>query len=337
MRTVSHDVRKPRQTGVSNVIRWIQPGETGVDFSYSKPPPARLVELGYTFVVGYISPNYRKNLLNPQDYIDAGLGVLYVYEVAATTPNGGRLRGLADGAQAKFQLEALGQPHDVPFLVAFDTNTNTTNIAAHIDYFNAVAETAAPYFCGAYEDTDLAAQIDEAIGWLPLAWSWSGGSKADAEAKARALGFHVLQQKGYWIDNMWAVDPNLCIRTFTTWGTPNAAPPALQGVIPMDVVTNAEASDWAGGAGSTKFALQYAGQALYHLSPLEWKAGGSQDGVAMSDDELTALAAIPAAQAPPGPAGPAGVTGPTGPQGPPGPSGTVDEAALVAKLKIVLA
>jgi GH25 family lysozyme M1 (1,4-beta-N-acetylmuramidase) len=69
-------------------------------------------------------------------------------------------------------------------------------------------------------------------------------------------------------------------------------PVPTPGVIPMDVVTNA--NDWdAGAAGTVKFALQYAGKALYHLSPVEWVAGGSQAGIPMGNAELDALAAIP--------------------------------------------
>lgn len=199
-------------------VRTIQVGETGVDFAYSKPPPARLVELGYSFVVGYVSSNQSKNLLNPHDYINAGLGVIYVFELSATRPNGGAVAGTADGAFAKAWLQGCGYPTDVPVIAAFDTNSTAANLAAHVAYFNAFAVSAAPYPIGAYLDADLAARVDEAIGWLPLAWSWSGSSKADAEQKARALGYHVLQGKGFYIDNQWAVDPNVAIRPFPTWG-----------------------------------------------------------------------------------------------------------------------
>ena len=66
----------------------------------------------------------------------------------------------------------------------------------------------------------------------------------------------------------------------------------------MDVVTNA--NDWdpepSGQLrlkGYVKFAVNYRGQALYHLLPTEWKAGGSKPGVLMSNEEIDELAAIP--------------------------------------------
>lgn len=209
------------------MIRWIQPGETGVDFSYTKPPPALLVAKGYTFVVGYLSPNPSKNLLNPQSYLDAGLDVLFVWEVSATSPNGGRAKGIAHGIAAKDALDAFGYPYGVPVILAFDTNSVAGNIAAHIEYFNGFVDMVSPYVVGAYEDTDLAVltNAETTADWLPLAWSWSGGSKADAEAKARALGFHVLQLKGFYIDDLYPVDPNLCIKAFPAW---SARPEAEQ-------------------------------------------------------------------------------------------------------------
>jgi hypothetical protein len=174
--------------------------------------------------------------------------VLYVYEASATSPNNGAALGAIHGADAKRQLEALGQPYSVPFLAAFDTNTTAANIANHVAYYNAFAAAAAPYFVGVYADTDLGAAVDEAIGWLPLAWSWSGSSKADAEAKARALGYHVLQLKGFYIDNTWAVDPNVAIRPITTWGIASdvPAPTPSEEDEDMKVVSNAEPRAWAG-------------------------------------------------------------------------------------------
>jgi hypothetical protein len=87
--------------------------------------------------------------------------------------------------------------------------------------------------------------------------------------------------------NDWEILDRIC-------GLDRAVPVPTQGAIHMDVVCNA--SDWdSGAAGNVKFALQYAGQALYHLSPVEWEAGGSLPGTPMSNEQLDALAAIPVA------------------------------------------
>lgn len=61
----------------------------------------------------------------------------------------------------------------------------------------------------------------------------------------------------------------------------------------MDVVTNAEQLTPNDPPLTVKFAVAYRGQSLYHLSGPEWAAGGSKDGVALSNADLDAIAAIP--------------------------------------------
>lgn len=266
----------------------IRPGDTGIDFSYSKPPAARLVELGYRFVVGYVSPNPDKNLLDPWQYISAGLGVVYVFELTATRPNQGGDAGRQDGAFARLWLERCGYPTDVPVVVAFDTNTSQTNLAAHVAYFNGFKTAAAPYLCGAYEDTDLARYTDAetTIDWLPLAWSWSSSvSLADARRKAYELGFHVFQGKGFWIDGKWAVDPNVCVRPFPAWGL---APPAPQEADMPAFISNKQAGKYGAApspqGGCTIWELVEGRKRA--LSLAEWNGYGNPFGVALPDSDL---------------------------------------------------
>jgi len=209
----------------------VKAGERGVDFSFAKPPAARLLELGYSFVVGYISvppASPAKNISKSEceAYLAAGLAVLLVWEMSATSPNGGATVGAAHGSDAKLCAAARGYPVEVPILVAVDTNTTATTIDAHEAYVEAFAPAVAPYPIGIYGDTDILARCAGLwrIGWVPNAWSWSGTSRKDAEAKARALGAHVLQRTGFHIDGVWAVDPNEAIADFPAWGT---APPPV--------------------------------------------------------------------------------------------------------------
>lgn len=215
----------------------VRPGETGVDFSWTKPPASRLVELGYTFVVGYISvppASAGKNITKAQcdEYIAAGLKVLLVWEMSAETPNQGYWRGRTDGVGARIQAEKRGYPVDVPILTAVDTNTTTANIGAHTEYVRGFVETVAPYPVGIYGDTDILRRVQGwRIGWVPNAWGWSAASRVLAEAEAAAVGAHVLQRKGFYIDDKWAVDPNVAVREFPAWGKstlphPETPPPA---------------------------------------------------------------------------------------------------------------
>lgn len=209
-----------------------------MDFSFSKPPAARLVELGFSFVVGYISippASTSKNISKVQceAYIAAGLKVLLVWEMSATSPNLGAAAGAPHGRNAAQLAGARGYPVDVSIIVADDTNTTDPNIDAHEAYVRAFADNCGPYPIGLYGDTDILYRCRGLwrIGWVPNAWSWSGTSRKDAEAKARAVGAHVLQRTGYHIDNLWAVDPNDAIADFPAWGTvtipeePDTTPP----------------------------------------------------------------------------------------------------------------
>ena len=209
----------------------VHAGEKGVDFSFAKPPAARLVELGYSFIVGYISvpPSApAKNITKTEceAYIAAGLKVLLVWEMSATRASLGATYGKLDGNNAKNMALARGYPADVPILVADDTNTIATNIDNQEAYMRAFAVECSPYPIGIYGDSDILARCVGLwrIGWLPNAWSWSGASRANAEAKARAVGAHVLQRTGFYIDNIWAVDPNEAIADFPAWGNPQPVP-----------------------------------------------------------------------------------------------------------------
>ena len=128
--------------------------------------------------------------------------------------------GTQDGTNAKAQAGLRDYPTDVPILCAVDTNTTATNVVKQEAYVRAFAVAAAPYPIGIYGDTDILGRCAGLwqIGWLPSAWSWSGTSRAQAEAKAKALGAHVLQYTGFYIDQIWAVDPNVAINDFPAWG-----------------------------------------------------------------------------------------------------------------------
>jgi hypothetical protein len=211
----------------------IRTGERGVDFSFSKPPAARLVELGYNFVVGYISippASPSKNLTKAQceAYIAAGLKVLVVWEMDAARPNKGATYGELDGKAARLEAIKLGYPVDeVSIITACDLNSFLDNIDQHERYVRGFHKTSEQEFIGLYGDTDILARTTDVwnIGWVPVgAWAWSGTSYANAVAKAHAIGAHVLQQRGFWLDNQWAVDPNDAIADFPAWGTPTQPP-----------------------------------------------------------------------------------------------------------------
>lgn len=277
----------------------VRTGEKGVDFSFARPPAARLRELGYTFVVGYISvypASPAKNITKPEceAYIANGLKVLLVWEMSATRASLGEMYGKADGANARQLAKARGYPIDVPILVADDTNTIATNIDAQEAYMRAFAAACYPYPIGIYGDIDILARCEGLwqVGWLPNAWSWSGSSRKDAEAKARAIGAHVLQHTGFYIDNTWAVDPNEAIADFPAWGLELPPPtPTPPGDDDMEVITNDEPHTFTDGntyqPGVVKWVL---GTVKRHLQEEEWrKVYGGVAGIGLSNASLASI------------------------------------------------
>lgn len=214
--------------------RWVQPGERGADFSYTKPHPAILVEFGYTFVFGYFTtpPSNPKKILEAAvdpppvfkhgDYLDAGLVVGYVFEKAADRALAGAAAGVEDGLAFAAFLESIEYPPECSALAADDTATTGANIRIKQQYMDGF-RSAMPNR-GIYAGSKLGRVLDWDLGWLPNAWSWSVGvntstavSRADAREAAIALGYHVIQSTGFYLDGLYPIDPNECVKPFLGW------------------------------------------------------------------------------------------------------------------------
>ena len=293
------------------MTRTVKAGERGVDFSFARPPASRLIELGYTFVVGYISvppAAPAKNITRAQmdEYRAAGLEPFLVWEMSASRANLGANYGTLDGIAAK--QEAFARGYTSPILVADDTNTTTGvlgaimavgrlfrslflgsggNIDAQEAYMRAFAKACAPYDIGIYGDCDILERCLGLwrIGWLPNAWAWSGSSRAAAEARAKALGAHVLQRKGFYIDNVWAVDPNEAIADFPTPVTP---PPI--GDDDMKIANNAEVRTMPYGQAAPFTAVFAVGDFKRNIGGEEYRElYGNAPAVALSNAALDAI------------------------------------------------
>lgn len=238
----------------------VRSGERGVDFSFARPPAARLLELGYSFVVGYISvppASPAKNISRAEceAYLAAGLSVLLVWEMSATRATLGAAYGTQDGQDATAAARARGYPPEVTILAADDTGTTTANLPNKIAYMRAF-DAACDFDMGIYGGVKILTPLVGVwtIGWVPItAWSWSvslaklpNEPMADYNKRGRqaardaaiAVGAHVLQDTGFYIDNTWAVDPNTVIADFTAWGNPRPQPQPEDEVI--DIVRDAE-------------------------------------------------------------------------------------------------
>lgn len=280
-------------------IRTVQPGEKGVDFSYSKPPPQLLIDLGITFVAGYSSYNTTgKNCDNPSIYIDAGLTYIDLWEVSQTSTNGGYNVGAQHGLDAAKSAQRKGVPPGVAIVACNDTNTTPANIGAQNAYMDGFVRHETPYQLGMYDDTDLAAfNRDWILGILPSAWSWSQDgehlpTRAKAEARAHALGYHIFQHNSMYLPGTsYRVDPLECVRPFQAWGNPLPNQPT-PGVEMLPVISNAEPHTLPDGSGPfpvgvVKWCL---GTVKRHLQEGEWRnVYGSQQGTLLTNADLATI------------------------------------------------
>jgi len=226
-------------------------GSLAADYSYARPPVARLKQLGYATVVRYISATTStKNVSfnEVQAIRAAGLNLLLVWEMRATDALGGGPVGAASGAAALKVLRGLGYPEDVPVLVAVDQDITSKTVAVAIAYLAGFARAVAPYPIGVYGDADilLAYGNFSQLGWLPNAQAWSSVNKA---AAITAGVVHALQHRVVAIDGKWSVDPSTVIAPMPCWGAdvtlhqpPPSVPPSTTAMLPAKPISAALAA-----------------------------------------------------------------------------------------------
>lgn len=298
----------------------VRAGEIGFDSSFSHPPVQRTVELHFAFRVGYIStppsaPGKNITIAECGDTIDAGQRLMLVWEKTADRATLGAMYGTLDGAEAKREADLRGQPHDAPILFADDTSTTVANLPRKMAYMYAAAAACAPYPMGIYGGVKILAPLVGlwVVGWVPItAWSWSvsvtrqvGETTAAYNARGRAaciqaahdVGAHVLQDKGYYIDNTWAVDPNVAIADFPAWGHPDPTP-TPQGDDDMKIAINKEARSMPYGVADPLTAVFVVGEFKRNVGAEELAA--LYPGVTPAPLSNAALDAIPDYVAAPG-------------------------------------
>jgi hypothetical protein len=151
----------------------------GFDCSYSKPGWMEMRAAGYTFMLGYVSPNPAKNLSasNFYDYhVRAGMAVGLVWESTIGRALQGSAAGTADGKAAELQANTIGYPTDAVIFFAVDQDTTSASYAAIQSYANSFnLNTRRPV--GIYGEADV---VDHFVtpgvqpvryGWQTAAWS----------------------------------------------------------------------------------------------------------------------------------------------------------------------
>ena len=167
----------------------------GLDYSFSRPEPARIAREGFAFVMRYLSYTPGKNI-TPQErdaLFAAGLSIGLVWETYAQRPMSGYAGGREDAQAAYSQARALGQPLDRPIYFAVDWDASESEIATVRDYLSGAASILGAERIGVYGSYRVVSVCMEtgaaAWGWQTYAWS----------GRSIYAGAHIYQySNGEW-------------------------------------------------------------------------------------------------------------------------------------------
>jgi hypothetical protein len=164
----------------------------GVDEAWSHAATPVLKSLGYAFVCRYLGPDPSKNCtpVEARGILGAGLELVLVYEGAGQRALAGFQAGVTDGALAKAQALAVGQPIDRPVYVAVDFDVQPPQVSDVLAYLRGFAlSMGGASRAGVYGGYDIVrAALDAGVvrwAWQTLAWS---GGRWDARAQLQQYG-----------------------------------------------------------------------------------------------------------------------------------------------------
>lgn len=149
----------------------------GIDFAYGDPHPALLKQAGVSFVCRYYSPDRSKNLTREQaeDYSQAGISIVTVWESVAQASLGGHAAGVADATAARKMADSLGQPDRSPIFFAVDYELQQGQKDLVEGYFKGACDAIGKDRVGAYGGlaTVILTYVRDCADyrWQTLAWS----------------------------------------------------------------------------------------------------------------------------------------------------------------------
>lgn len=174
---------------------------TGVDFSFSRVPPAIAAAAGHRFGVSYLTDldtSHRAKAWTAGEiaaYRAAGLGVVAVWQGGGadrtTAWRGGFARGARDARLAAQQSGALGRPEGAngrPVYFAIDSDVSDAELSLVSAYFDGVASIFDVANIGVYGGRRVIvwAQQSGKARWFWQTGAWSGG--------VRVPGIHLYQR-----------------------------------------------------------------------------------------------------------------------------------------------
>lgn len=149
----------------------------GVDYSFSRPDPARLAAAGKRFACRYLSYTPGKNITGSEvDRLHAaGLAVVLNWEATAGGWRGGAAAGRTHASEALRLANNLGAPNSAAIYFSIDQDTTPGDYPTVAAYLNAAAAVIGRGRLGAYGEYDLIRYLFDrktiTWGWQTYAWS----------------------------------------------------------------------------------------------------------------------------------------------------------------------
>jgi hypothetical protein len=157
----------------------INPGDSGLDYSWSRPSVQAIVDGGFRFVCRYLSwDTTGKNLTADEAaaYVAAGIEVCSNWEYTVGAPRNGFDQGVEDAKEAARQHVDVGGPDWAPVYFSVDFDMTDADWPAVADYFRGVAAVIGLPRTGAYGGIkSIRALFDHGLityGWQTYAWSY---------------------------------------------------------------------------------------------------------------------------------------------------------------------
>ncbi len=173
----------------------------GIDFGYGKISGNTIKQAGYDFVCRYLSHSPGKNITIAEynQFKEANLDVVLVWETTARRCLAGHDAGVTDATAAQLQANLLGDWKVIYF--ACDDDFNQQQLQQIEEYFNGIQEVLEKSQIGVYGgystvkyvlDKDLAA-----YAWQTYAWSHG---KWDSRAQLRQTNIYGPKLAGVECD-----------------------------------------------------------------------------------------------------------------------------------------
>lgn len=199
----------------------------GLDEAWAKAEPQTAYDVGFRFIIGYVSQDNTGKNLTADDVARihaANMAVAFVYEYNPSSALGGYSQGVIDGRIALAHLQSLGAPTGVACYSAstdFDVQPGQYSVCLAYETGFAGVLLAAGYRAGAYTGYSFAQYLasHNYAGFIWQTYAWSHGAWLASAALRQTKNGVSVAGSNVDIDESEVVD-------FGQWGVVTVTQPS---------------------------------------------------------------------------------------------------------------